>query len=76
MAYKITMKLSDYLEGKGPDGSRMTHREFGALIGVSQTAVTRYVNGERVPRKQLLRKIAEATQNLVTPNDFVDGLTA
>ena len=40
------------------------------LLGVSVQAVHRYVNGERLPRPDVMVKIAEVTGGAVKPNDF------
>lgn len=65
------MKLAEYISKQG-----MTHAEFGALIGVPQATVSRYVNGVRIPHdKETFDKIFEATGGQVTPNDFFDTPT-
>ena len=60
------MKLADYLVER-----QINHRAFAAQIGVSQAAVTRYVNGDRIPNRQTMRAIVTATDGRVTPNDFL-----
>jgi len=65
------MTLRQYLALAG-----LTQHEFGSQIGVSQIAVSRYVNGLRMPRREHLRRIIEATEGAVMPNDFVGANTA
>jgi putative transcriptional regulator len=60
------MNLASYLKIKN-----VGRREFAALIGVSEVAVTRYLKGDRVPRQKHLMRIVEATNGEVTPNDFM-----
>lgn len=59
------MKLADYLIRTST--SRL---DFAKRIGVSKEAVRRYVAGERIPEKETMEKIAAATDNNVTANDF------
>lgn len=60
------MKLADYLSSVN-----LSHEHFAGLIGVEQATVTRYVNGQRYPRPEILARIREVTSGQVTPNDFV-----
>lgn len=60
------MKLGDWLAAHG-----LTHEDFASRIGRDRASVTRYVSGERTPRPATMRRIAEATGNAVTANDFV-----
>jgi transcriptional regulator with XRE-family HTH domain len=59
------MHLRTYLEQK-----KISVAEFAGLIQVSSAALHRYLGGERVPRAEVLRRIAESTDGLVQPNDF------
>lgn len=59
------MKLADYL-----DQASISRRDFAETIGVSSEAVRRYVEGKRIPDKQIMAKIALATGCQVTANDF------
>ena len=61
------MKLAEYLKRNG-----LTHQDFGTKISVSQAAISRYVNGERFPDKEMQERIFVATGGDVTPNDFCD----
>ncbi len=59
------MTLKDWLDDAG-----MTVPQFAHRIGRSPQAVRRYVSGERIPDKETMPLIAEATGNIVTANDF------
>jgi predicted transcriptional regulator len=61
------MTLADYLAAK-----KISQAEFAQSIGVSQVAVSRYVSGQRMPRKNWLLKIRQVTGGLVTGNDFLE----
>lgn len=41
-------------------------------VGVTREAIRLWAAGERTPRPKWMRKIAEATEGKVTPNDFLD----
>lgn len=59
------MKLSDYLER-----TSTSRHEFAKTIGVSAETVRRYIAGTRIPEKEKMERIAEATAFAVTANDF------
>ena len=59
------MRLSQYLEAND-----LTLMEFAEKIGVSHQAVARYATGERIPRRNVMERIACVTKGLVQPNDF------
>lgn len=61
------MKLGEWLSSKG-----MSQQAFADKAGVSQGAVARFVLGRRMPNREMMRKISEATEGQVTPNDFHD----
>ncbi|GAA3271399.1 hypothetical protein GCM10020258_46350 [Sphingomonas yabuuchiae] len=61
------MTLKEWL-----DREAMSVPQFATRIGRSAEAVRRYVSGERIPDKDTMPLIAEATQRKVTPNDFFD----
>ena len=61
------MKLSEYLEAKG-----LNQRDFATLIDEPEATISRIVNGKRLPTFKLFRKIAFATENVVTMNDYPD----
>lgn len=60
------MTLQQYLSLTG-----LTQRQFATMAGVSQSAVSRYVIGLRMPKREHLRRIIEVTEGAVTPTDFV-----
>ncbi len=61
----IVMRLADYM--KRNDWAR----SFVAWkLGVSEPAVTRYLNGDRLPNAEVMVKIYELTKGNVQPNDF------
>lgn len=60
------MKLADYLKS---ENVRATH--LAARLGVSVSTVTRIAGGNRGPSLKLMRRIAEATNNQVRPDDFL-----
>ena len=59
------MRLLQYLS----DGD-LTYQAFAERIGVTQQAVARYASGERIPRREVMERIAYVTKGQVTPNDF------
>ncbi|HVI27499.1 helix-turn-helix transcriptional regulator [Hansschlegelia sp.] len=60
------MTLAQYLAEH-----RLSHAAFAVMIGTSQAAVSRYALHRRMPRREHLQKIIEATGGAVTPNDFM-----
>ncbi len=52
--------------------NRLSLSKMAEEIGVSQSALTLYVQGKRMPRPWVMRNIYRATQGQVTPNDFFD----
>lgn len=58
------MTLPDYLAE-----AQISQSSFAKKIGVSKQAVQRYAKG-RIPEPDVMRKIALATGNKVTANDF------
>lgn len=61
------MKLADYLAKH-----QISQTAFARLIEASQVAVSRYASGRRMPGRDRLLKIREATGGEVTANDFVE----
>jgi transcriptional regulator with XRE-family HTH domain len=61
------MKLGEYINQK-----KLSQEAFGNLIEVSQAAVARFVNGQRMPRREIILRIAQITGGLVTANDFYE----
>lgn len=63
------MTLSDYMALRGIDDAGLA-----ALLGdCSESGVRKWRYGERVPRPEQMKRIAEVTAGAVTPNDFVLG---
>ncbi|MBO9099980.1 MULTISPECIES: helix-turn-helix domain-containing protein [unclassified Rhizobium] len=61
------MKLAQYMSDNSiaPEG-------FAEIVGsVSASGVRKWMYGERTPRVEQLRKIAEVTNGAVCPNDFI-----
>lgn len=63
----MIMKLADYLRVEDIDQAA-----FAKLIETTQVAVSRYATGKRIPRPEIMRRIATATDGKVTPPDFYD----
>lgn len=59
------MHLRDFLDENG-----LNLAEFGNLVGTTGATICRIVNGQ-VPRRDLMVRIHQATNGLVTPNDLV-----
>lgn len=68
--YRLGMTLDEYFRTQDP---KISHADFAKRIGVTQAAISRYVNGERFPSPELIRKIHEATDMSVTANDLLKG---
>lgn len=63
----FVMKLATYMADKG-----IPARQMADLIGdVSESGVRKWMYGERVPRPDQMRRIAEVTDGAVQPNDFI-----
>lgn len=60
------MKLASYLDQTG-----QTPTAFGRKVGVSHSAILRYLSGERTPRPQIMRKIEMESGGAVRPNDWL-----
>jgi transcriptional regulator with XRE-family HTH domain len=61
------MKLRAHLTQTGTSVA-----EFSRKIGVSKMAVQHWVSGNRIPRPEIMKRITEATNGAVQPNDFFD----
>ncbi|MDR9777234.1 YdaS family helix-turn-helix protein [Rhizobium hidalgonense] len=64
------MTLDDFLNSKSP---KMSHAAFAELIDASQATVSRYLNGDRFPPPETIRKIVSATKGKVTADDLLVG---
>lgn len=61
------MKLADYL-----DTNKKKPADFAREIGVNEReSVRRYLAGTRIPTPTIMRRITQATNGAVQPNDFV-----
>jgi transcriptional regulator with XRE-family HTH domain len=64
------MKLSDYLSSENVSMS-----EFARRIEVRNArTVQRYIRGERVPTRSVMKRISRETAGQVQPNDFFDAV--
>ena len=59
------MKLQDFLRFR-----RIKNKTFAKLLNISPVSLSRYISGERFPEKEILIKIHNFTEGLVSPNDF------
>jgi len=59
------MRLKDYLRLR-----KITNKTFANLLNISPVSLSRYLNGNRFPEKEILIKINNLTEGLVSPNDF------
>lgn len=50
--------------------TKQTPSAFARKIGVSRQQMAMYASGGQIPRKDVMRKIVEATSGLVRPDDF------
>ncbi|RCL01034.1 MAG: hypothetical protein JSC189_000920 [Candidatus Tokpelaia sp. JSC189] len=61
------MKLTDYMTI-----NNISTKDMATLIGgMSASGVKKWLYGERTPRPDQMRRIAEVTKGMVLPNDFV-----
>lgn len=61
------MQLNQYMAN-----NEITDEIFAGLIGgVSVSGVKKWRYGERVPRPEQMRRIADVTMGAVCPNDFI-----
>ena len=61
------MKLSDFMRER-----ELTDAAFATLVGgCSEFAVRKWRYGERTPRGEMLARIGQVTDGVVTANDFV-----
>ncbi len=59
------MNLKDYLKLYN-----ITKLNFSESLGISNVSLSRYISGERLPEKKILKKIFEISGGLVDANDF------
>lgn len=58
-------RISELLEKQ-----RLSQRELATIVGVTEVSMSRYINGERMPKGPVVAKIAEA---LHTTSDYLLG---
>ena len=68
---KETMKLSEWMK-KNKLSCSDTARKFGIVNINPSTNVWRYKEGQRIPRKEEMKKIYLGTDKQVQPNYFYD----
>ena len=51
----------------------ITQGQLARDLGCTQTAVSRYLSGERIPRPSVMLLIYKVSDGAVTPNDLVLG---
>lgn len=61
------MKLTDYFKQSKFD----TKKEFAERLGISQSLLTRWMNGERTPTLKRIPIIEKVTDRKVTLQDFI-----
>ena len=61
------MTLEQYLLSRDP---KISHEDFGKIVGVTQATINRYVRGERFPSPEMIAKIQNATEELVCVTDW------
>ena len=59
------MKLSIWRKAQG-----LTLAEVAERVDVTEVTLSRYERGERIPAREIMPKIVEATGGAVQPNDF------
>ena len=59
------MRLKEYLKL-----NKISNKEFANTLGISPVSLSRYINGERIPEKDIFFKIFKKTNGFVSPNDF------
>jgi hypothetical protein len=61
------MKIQTYMTA-----NKISPEAMAELVGgVTESGVRKWVYGERIPRPDQLRRIAEVTNGEVMPNDFI-----
>ena len=68
MGVEFGRRLADLLKRK-----RLTQRDLAAATGLTEAAVSRYINGTREPRAITVAKIAKALE--VTPQELLGAFT-
>lgn len=63
------MKITEYLEKYG-----MTHRDFAAMIGVTEGMVSHYVTGRHLPKVETALRIERLTDGDIRREDMMPAL--
>lgn len=66
------MTLDEYLIAEKERG--LTETAFGAKVGLSQPQINRLRKAKSWPGRELMARIRQATDQKVTPNDWVPPL--
>jgi len=66
MGRRVTYRIKELLDQKG-----LTQKELSELTDITESAISRYVKGDRVPRGTNLVKIAKALGT--TADDLLSG---
>ncbi|MEE3393493.1 MAG: helix-turn-helix transcriptional regulator [Lachnospiraceae bacterium] len=66
MARSVTYRIKDMIQEKG-----ITQKELSEMTGITESAISHYVKGDRVPRGANLVKIAKALGT--TADDLLSG---
>lgn len=61
----VPMKLDQYLTSRG-----ISRSDFGKAVGVTPVAITRYINGNRFPDKDMILRIESETSGEVAVRDW------
>ena len=48
----------------------ISSKDFAKKIGISPVSLSRYINGERIPEKNIINRIFKESNGLVDANDF------
>ena len=60
------MLLKEYLQL-----NKISSKQFSRILKVSEISISRYINGNRIPNKRILRAIFKETNGFVSANDFL-----
>ena len=64
------MELKDYLKTNKITQTKFVEALAGKGLIITQGAINKWVNGDRIPRKKEMSIIYKSTNGQVTPNDF------
>lgn len=59
------MRLNIWLEKK-----KVSRANFAKMLNMTERGVSMWINGERIPTRENMLEIIEATGGQVKPNDF------